>query len=632
MFRRTGRATRRTAARSALAAGAAALLAATLLPATAQAQAEPDPREGLAGGYRDAAEAAVNMERLATLPKPPGFENLANPGDFGFVNSDLAFTGDFAIMGGYHGFQVYDVSDPAEPTLRSSFICPGGQGDVSVYGDLLFVSVEENRGRLDCGTQGVTGNPNPDRFRGVRIFDISDIDNPVNLGGMQTCKGSHTHTLVPDAEDPDNLYVYISGTAGIRNGGEEPGGCTGASSLTNPNTDNFSISIYQVPLADPTAFELVNRNARVFSVCGDNSCQDQYASGALNGLLGSGVQPTYPADGPRAPGGQSRAQASQCHDITAYPEIGLAAGACQGWGLLMDISDPVNPKRIAAVEDYNFAYWHSATFNNDGTKVVFTDEWGGGTGARCAPTYNVNIGGGVIQARTTPESWGANALFDIVTDEAGNKSLEWASYYKIPNNQTAAENCVAHNGNLVPVPGRDIMVQAWYQGGVSVWDFTDTANPVELAFFDRGPLNPNQLVLSGYWSTYWNNGAIVGSEIARGFDTLALGESDGLNAIELEAAASVVTDEANPQNQERIEWPASFTTVRAWQSAANRQGALSPALDAEITKYVDRAERFSTGPQRTAAAATLRDLTGQLGDSGVEDGLEGAILDLADSL
>jgi hypothetical protein len=603
--------------RAVLLAGAAVLLTFGLLPGAAQAQDQPqDPRVGLQAGYHDAQEAALNIERLATLPKPPGFENPSSIGSISFANSDLAFTGDFAIMGSFHGFQVYDVSDPANPTLRAAYVCPGGQGDVSVYGDLLFVSVEETRGRLDCGTQGNAGGAQPDRFRGVRIFDISDIDDPVNLGGMQSCKGSHTHSLVSDPDDQDHVYVYISGTSSIRNAAEDPGGCTGQSSLLNPDTDNFSITVYRVPLAEPQAFELVNRNARVMSTCGDNSCQDQHADGALNGLPGSGIQPTYPEADPRAPGGQSRSQTSQCHDITAYPEIGLAAGACQGHGLLLDISDPANPKRIDAVEDYNFAYWHSATFNNDGTKVVFTDEWGGGTAARCRPADRLN--------------WGADAIFDIVDTEDG-KRMEWRSYYKVPVPQTNQENCVAHNGSLVPVPGRDIMVQAWYQGGLSVWDFTDSSNPVEIGFFDRGPISPTALVLGGLWSTYWWNGNVFGSEIARGFDSFALNPSDALSANELAAAGEVRLDEFNAQLQVDVTPAPSFTVVAARLDQSVRAGLAVDEVS-RLQGHIDRAQALLAGPQKRAGIAQLDAAAASLQDMPGHEGLAQAFTDLADSL
>jgi hypothetical protein len=612
---------RRWSARRSVPLLAVAALVVGLVPTAAAAQTPnrpttDDPRVGLGAGLFDAEEASLNLELSSTQPKPDGFFNPANLGSLSFANSDLAFKGDLAFAGNFHGFTVYDVSDPTEPVLRTSVICPGGQGDLSVHGDLLFMSVEETRGRVDCGTEGNAGGAQESRFRGVRIFDISDVDEPVQLPGLQACKGSHTHTLVTDPDDPDNVYIYISGTAGIRNAAEAPGGCTGASSLVNPDTDNFSIAIYRVPVEDPAGAELVNRNARVMSTCGDNSCQDQHADGALNGLPGSGRQPTYPEDSPRAPGGQSRSQTSQCHDITAYPEIGLAAGACQGHGILLDISDPANPRRIDAVEDFNFAYWHSATFNNDGTKVIFTDEWGGGTGARCRAT--------------DPLNWGANALFDLVETADGLK-MEFASYFKLPMVQTNQENCVAHNGSLIPVPGRDIMVQAWYQGGTTVFDFTDSANPVEIAYFDRGPISPTSLVTGGYWSSYWFNGAIYGTEIARGFDSLALLTSEHLSENELAVARSVSNDELNPQAQVSYSFAPSFTLVRAYRDQAERAD-IDGELLAQIDKFVDRAEQFQSGPQARAARAQLGALANQLDEVGGYDLLSGSLRDLQASL
>jgi hypothetical protein len=593
---------------------AAAALLATLVPATATAQ-DADPRIGLAPGLTGAGEAISNLDKLASLPKPEGFFSPTAPGSLSFANSDLAFDGDTVYVGNFAGWMAYDVSDPADPQLRTSVVCPGGQGDLSVHGDLLFMSVEEARGRVDCGTQGNAGGAQASRFRGVRIFDVSDVDNPVQLEGLQSCKGSHTHTLVEDPNDPDHIYVYISGTSGIRAAGELPGGCVGSSSLLDPNTDNFSISIYKVPLDAPGDFELVNRNARVFSTCGDNSCEADHAQGTLNGLPGSGLQPTYPADSPRAPGGQSRSQTFQCHDITSYPELGLAAGACQGHGILMDISDPANPRRIDAVEDFNFAYWHSATFNNDGTKVIFTDEWGGGTGARCRPSDPIN--------------WGANAIFDIVQTDDGPK-MEWASYYKLPVPQTNQENCVAHNGSLIPVPGRDIMVQAWYQGGLSIFDFTDSTDPHEIAFFDRGPA-ATSLITAGFWSTYWHEGTIYGTEIARGFDTFALEASEHLSENEIAAALEAELDQQNPQMQQRFSNPTTFTLARAYRDQAARAG-LDETLLLQVDKFIDRADRFRGGPQGRAAIAQLNALANQLDDAGEAPVLSTTLRDLAASL
>jgi hypothetical protein len=571
--------------RRALAVAGALALGVSLLSATA-ATAEDDPRVGLAPGYQvgvpagnqEAGVAASNIELLANVPRVAPFD--ANPGNFGFVNSDLAFTGDNAIVGNFNGFQVYDVSDPAGPSLRASFVCPGGQGDVSVYGNLLFMSVEETRGRIDCGTQGAGGTVNLERFRGVRIFDISDIDNPVQLPGVQTCRGSHTHTLVTDPDDPDNIYIYNSGTSAVRSAAELAG-CENVSSntatpITSGNPTQWRIDVIKVPLAAPATAAIVSQ-PRIFT---------DPVTGAFNGLqntLNGTPHPSGPAYSPVP-------NTNTCHDITAYPEIGLAAGACQGNGILLDISDPANPVRLDAVADPNFSYWHSATFNNDGTKVIFTDEWGGGTAARCRVTDH-------------PE-WGANALFDIVDGK-----LQFATYYKLPVPQTTQENCVAHNGSIVPVPGRDILVQAWYQGGLSMIDFTDTANPVEIAYYDRGPINfpnPTGLNLGGYWSTYWYNGNVLASEIARGFDSLGLTPSARLSGNEIAAAQEVEQAQFNAQLQTKIVNAPSFAVTRAYIDQAERAGTLSGKALTEVRKHVDQAEQLAgTGADDRALVAQL---------------------------
>ena len=444
----------RSASRAVAVVGAAVL---ALAMPVATASAEDDPRVGLAPGYIPWTSADLNVDLLDNDPRVAPFDAL--PGNFGFVNSDLAFTGSHAIVGSFNGFQVYDLSDPTDPELRGSFVCPGGQGDVSVFGDLLFMSVEETRGRIDCGTQGAPGAVNLERFRGVRIFDISDLDNPVQLPGVQTCRGSHTHTLVTDPDDPANVYVYNSGTSGVRSPLELPG-CENAALTTAPvtsgNPTQWRIDVIKVPLAAPETAAVVSQ-PRIFT---------DPATGAFNGLQNTQPGALHPSGTAYSP----LPNTNTCHDVTAFPAKQLVAGACQGNGILLDVSDPVNPVRLDAVSDPNFSYWHSATFNNDGTKVIFTDEWGGGTSARCRVTDQ--------------PQWGADALFDI---EGG--SMEFASYYKMPAVQTSQENCVAHNMSLVPVPGRDIFVQAWYQGGLSVVDFSDTANPVEIGYFDRGPIN-----------------------------------------------------------------------------------------------------------------------------------------------
>ncbi|WP_214467920.1 LVIVD repeat-containing protein [Microbacterium flavescens] len=552
-----------------------------MMTATAAGADTPDadPREGLSAGLHDAGQAASNIALLSAQQKTSPFT----------TNSDLAFTGDYAISGNYYGFQVYDVSDPAAPELTGTFVCPGGQGDVSVYGDLLFMSVESAPGRLDCGTTSV-GATDPQNFRGVRVFDISDIQNPVQVTAVQTCRGSHTHTVVEDPDDAENVYVYVSGTGGVRTTTTALEGCVNP---TNANTEaahldangnpidtaRFQVEVIKVPLADPASAAVVNE-ARLFAA----------ESGSPAGLWpggshGAGLQTTSATDA--------------CHDITAYPEIGLAAGACEGNGILIDISDPVNPVRIDAVTDPRFAYWHSATFNNDGTKVVFTDEWGGGSAARCRAV--------------DPMNWGANAIFDIVDGK-----LEFASYYKMPAAQTAQENCVAHNGSLIPVPGRDIMVQAWYQGGLSIFDFTDSANPVEIAYFDRGPNDASRLVTGGYWSTYWYNGNVFGNEIGRGFDSLALQPSEFLSANEIAAAGEFQLDEFNAQGQPMYGHAPSFAVARSYVDQAERDGSLSGKALTEVRKHVDQAEKLAAGP------ANDRAVKAQLDNAARKSGLPGS--------
>lgn len=587
--------------RRALAAAGALVLGTSLFAATSASAEEDDPREGLAPGYHDAGEAISNIEMLAKLPRVAPFD--AAPGNFGFVNSDLAFTGDHAIVGNFNGFQVYDISDPAEPTLQSSFVCPGGQGDVSVYGDLLFMSVEETRGRIDCGTQGAPGPVNTERFRGVRIFDISDIDNPVQLPGVQTCRGSHTHTLVTDPDDPANVYIYNSGTSGVRSSAELAG-CENVSSntqtpITTGNPAQWRIDVIKVPLAAPQTAAIVSQ-PRIFT---------DPATGAYNGLQNTLTGTLHPSGTAYSPVPNT----NTCHDVTAFPEIGLLAGACQGNGLLVDISDPVNPVRIDAVSDPNFSYWHSATFNNDGTKVIFTDEWGGGTSARC-------------RATDKPE-WGADALFEIVDGK-----MVFKSYYKLPAVQTTQENCVAHNGSIVPVPGRDIMVQAWYQGGLSVIDFTDTAAPVEIAYFDRGPIdepNPTGLNLGGFWSTYWYNGNVLGSEIARGFESLAFTPSDHLSANEIAAAGEIQLDEFNAQLQTKLVHAPSFAVARSYVDQAARDGSLSGNALKQVNQSIDQAEKLAGGSASAAAIAAHLDTAARTSGAPADSNLVQALDALA---
>jgi hypothetical protein len=577
--------------------GGAVLLAGVMTaPAAAQLPTTDDPRVGLSPGLDNAGVAKQGLDLTAHLNKPPGWFNPDNPGDFAFPNSDLAFQGDHAFVGNFNGFNIYNVANPNAPSLRTSVVCPGGQGDVSVYQNLLFMSVEENRAKVDCT---LTPPPTAEtRFRGVRIFDISNLDNPVQVGGVQTCRGSHTHTLVTDADDPDNVYIYVQGTAGVRPA-TELAGCdaNNTNTPTGENPSKWRIEVIKVPVVAPQDAEIVSE-PRLFAD----------PSGAVNGLQNAPQTPQHPSGMNWGPTPITDA----CHDITVYPEIELAAGACEGNGLLIDISDPANPKRIDAVADPLFAYWHGATFSNDGKTVVFTDEWGGGTSARCRATDQL--------------SWGANAIYDIVDGK-----LQFRSYYKIPMVQTAQENCVSHIPSLIPVPGRDIFVQAWYQGGASVVDFSDSANPVEIGFYDRGPISPTALVLGGLWSTYWYNGETYGSEIARGFDVYGLTPTAQLSSNEIAAAREVQVDRLNVQHQDRLTWTPSFAVVRSFVDQLVRADDIDDKTLAKANKFIDRAERFSTGGQVDAAREQLRELAGQLESEQYEQ-LRGALEDLADEL
>ena len=575
-----------------------------------------DPRAKLTPGMYDAGEAAMGIKHLMLLKKPDAFQlGSADPDDpkvqktlgllgvgdtskmpkstqlvmaqLAFANSDLAFQGNHLFQGNFYGVNIYDISNPAKTSLLTSMVCPGGQGDPSVYKNLLFMSVEMPNGRLDCGTQGFPPEPQPpageekkptppaaqkDRFRGVRIFDISDIKNPKQVAAVQTCRGSHTHTLVVDPNDKNNVYIYVSGTSFVRQS-EELAGCSGEAPDKDPNTALFRIDVIKVPLAAPQNAQVVS-SPRLFM---------DPRTGALNALSNGG---THGKDGPEKP-----EDSNQCHDITVYSALGLAAGACSGNGILLDIKDPVNPKRLDAVNDPNYAYWHSASFSNDGKKVVFTDEWGGGLGARCRAN--------------DPNKWGANAVFNLKDNK-----LSFASYYKLPAAQGDSENCVAHNGSLIPVPGRDIKVQAWYQGGISVMDFTDAEHPVEIAYFDRGPIDPKMLVLGGHWSAYWYNGHIYASEIARGLDIFELTPTKFLTQNEIDAAKTVRVAELNVQNQEKIEWPRQLVVAKAYLDQLERSQALPADRIAALRQAIQSA-RVHTEAKRARKTQKPRSVVGK---------------------
>src|SRR5512143_723777 len=622
----------------------------------------PDPRVGLKAGLQDAGEAIWNLQKVSHTPAPEHFA--------GVTNSDLGFTGTNVIQGNYNGFQIWDISNPTQPRLRIATLCPASQSDVSVYKNLLFVSAEAPTARLDCGKNAPREPVSKDRIRGVRIFEISDIDHPKYLANVQTCRGSHTHTVVHDPNDDANVYIYISGTSQVRPAEELPGCVADAN---DPNTALFRIEVIKVPLAHPEQAAIVS-SPRIFA---------DAKTGAEMGLLNTATHGASPADAaeagrparaggggrgrggltatstaadtarfnfqtayaavpaltqasskadsarysktvdslsraygvPRPPMAAPRGALTQCHDITVYPAVGYAGGACAGMGLLLDIHDTPHPKRLAAVADSNFSFWHSATFSNDGSMILFSDEWGGGGAAYCRAA--------------DPKEWGADAIFTIV-----NGQMVFKSYYKLPAPQTQLENCVAHNGSLIPIPGRTIMVQAWYQGGLSVFEWTDPAHPHEIAFFDRGPNDSTRAMGGGFWSAYWYNGHIVGSEMQRGLDIFELTPSKAITQNEIDAAKSVKFDFLNVQDQPRFVWPATFALSRAYTDQLERWKGLSADKISAVRSALASAEGMSGSARRDALTKLAGDVRGyEAGstDVGRVRWLESSLKDLANA-
>jgi hypothetical protein len=598
----------------------------------------PDPRVGLSAGLWTAGQAAWNMQLISTTP--PG------PKVLGSTHSDLAFTGKYVIQGNYDGFEIYDVSNPAKPILAQSYICYASQNDVSVYRNLVFMSSEDTRSRSDCGFGGVPEPVSKDRVRGIRIFDISDVAHPKLVTSVQTCRGSHTHTLVTQPGDNDNVYVYVSGTAQVRSADELPGCLDGGA--TDPNTARFRLEVIKVPLAAPDSAAIVS-SPRIFGdlpvapgnperdaasgrgranppgagpagaagggaagvgaaagTAGAGATTGAGSAGATTGAGGAGAAGAVADAGAGAAAGPGRRGGgppspptgpNQCHDITVYPEVGLAGGACAGLGLLLDIRDAAHPVRLDFAADANMSFWHSATFSNDGKKLLFTDEWGGGGAPRCRDTDKME--------------WGADALFTIE-----NNKLVFHSYYKMPAPQTIYENCVAHNGSLVPIPGREVMIQAWYQGGLSLFDWTDVAHPKEIGFFDRGPIDGTRLVLGGSWSAYWYNGYIYSSEIMRGLDVVELLPSGLITRNELDAAKTVQVPFLNVQDQQKYVWPPSFALARAYVDQLERSNGLAAARVADIRSQLTAAEKQSGSARRTSLTQLAAQLNGESAGSG----------------
>ncbi len=682
----------------------------------------PDPRVGLKAGLQDAGEAIWNLRKVSHTPSPEGFA--------GITNSDLAFYGTNVIQGNYNGFQIWDVSNPAAPRLRDSMLCPASQSDVSVWTNLLFVSAEAPTARLDCGKDAPREVVSRDRIRGLRIFDITDIDHPKYIANVQTCRGSHTHTVVDDPKDPNNIYVYISGTSGIRPS-EELSRCN--DNPWDPNNSNFRIEVIKIPLAHPEQAAVVsspaifadpttgnvnglvyqqghgaspmdtatNRKTAEFNAAREklpalsanaSAADTARCQASVDSLAKAfGVNPTggrgggrgrgnagpgcgIPANGGRGgfairPGGRGgnaapvtkedsarvnfesavtslgalttssskgdsasyRSQVdalakkygvaspfaprtlTQCHDITVYPAVGLAGGACAGMGLLLDIKDTPHPTRLNAVADSNFSFWHSATFSNDGSMVLFSDEWGGGGAAYCRAG--------------DPKNWGADAIFRIE-----NGKMVFQSYYKLPAPQTQFENCVAHNGSLIPIPGRTIMVQAWYQGGASVFEWTDPKHPHEIAFFDRGPNDGTRLMGGGFWSVYWYNGQIIGSEMERGLDIFELTPSAAISQNEIDAAKTVRFPFLNVQDQPKFVWPASFALSRSYTDQLERWKGLSADKVTAVRSALSRAESAGGTARRDALmalSAQVRSYEGSSTDPQRVQWLAASISDLA---
>jgi hypothetical protein len=586
-----------------------------------------DPRVGLKPGLYDAGVAAKGLQLVAHRNKPDVF-HPNEPGGLTYANSDMAFGDHYLYQGNFSGLQIWDIANPLNPTLTSADLCFTEQGDVSVYGHLLFVSAENTGSRLDCGTQGIQDSVSMERLVGIRIFDVSDPLHPKQVADVQTCRGSHTHTLVPDPADKGIVYVYVSGLARVRSRSEMASCESG--DVTDPNSALFRVEVIRVPLAHPEQATIVS-TARIFN---DLTAPPTHGAAYADTANGAAVQAARrmlgrlglpatatAADSLRAARllaavqldrtdttrtrilsdslrqlgvtvrafGPARGGPSQCHDITVYPDAGLAGGACSGYGLLLNIKDPQHPVRMQAVADSNFSFWHSATFSNDASKLLFTDEWGGGTQPKCRAT--------------DPIDWGADALFTL----RGGK-LDPAGYFKMPAAQTSTENCVAHNGGLIPVPGRDIMVQGWYQGGVSIFDFTDAAHPKEIAYFDRGPIDASKLVIGGYWAGYYYNGYIYGSEIARGLDVFELTPTADLTQNEIDAAKLVRFDRLNPQTQPKLVWPAAFPVALAYVDQLVRDNGLPAARTSAISSSLKSAQRLSG----TARAAALRKLATDL--------------------
>lgn len=576
--------------------GLVLLLATTVVPPMMSAQTYPtstDPRSGLKPGRYDAGIAIRNMKQVSFVKKPAAFDSAVG---LKFINSDLAFGGHYVYQANFAGFTIWDIAEPARPVMVSATKCITSQGDPTIVGNLLFLSAEGAGNRTDCGDGGVQ-DPK-DHMAGVRIFDVSNPKAPKLVKNVQTCKGSHTHTLVPSPTDPRIVYLYVSGQQAARPE-TELAGCRNGTDPADPTNSLFQLDIIKVPLDHPEQAEVIP-GARIFTgLDGAGECT-QFCEPADPRRQAAGR--TRPAPDPAMPAGPHN-----CHDVTAYPAMNLLAASCSTHSIIVDISNPEKPVRLDALTDTNnFQGRHTAAFSNDGTKIIQTDEWGGGTGPMCQASSMIELGGNTV-----------------ITLDAKKKQTQRA-YFKLPSAQSAEENCVSHNGGIIPVPGRDLYVQGWYQGGVSIMDFTNPDSAFEIGYFDRGSIDPPRPIdgpqpppgspeartggrtIGGSWGAYYWNGYVFSSELDRGMDILELTPSDQLSANEIAAARLVRFDDYNPQSQPKMTWPPAFVVVRSYLDQLARNGGLAPARTAAISSALDVAETKSGAARATALNALAR--------------------------
>jgi len=568
------------------------LIATLAAPTLVSAQSYPsitDPRSTLTPGRFDAGVAASNMRLVSFSRKPAAFDTVRG---LTFINSDLAFGTHYAYQGNFAGFTIWDVTDPAKPVIASVVECITSQGDPSIVGNLLFISAEGAGNRNDCGKGGVQ-DPK-DHMAGVRIYDVSNPHEPKLIKNVQTCKGSHTHTVIPSPTNPRIVYIYVSGQQTARPA-TELAGCKNGTDPADPTNSLYMLDIIKVPLDHPEKAAVIP-GARIFT--GLDAAPDC-------ATLCAPTDPNHPAVRRIRGGPDSATMAAlmhtgphNCHDVTAYPAMHLLAAACSSHAILVDITNPEKPVRLAALTDTNnFQGRHTAGFSNDGKKTLWTDEWGGGTGPMCQAGSIMELGGNTI-----------------LIASANNRKLTQHAYFKLPAAQTAQENCVSHNGGLIPVPGRDLYVQGWYQGGIDVMDFTDADHPTEIAYFDRGPIDPpsdtskaserSRYTIGGSWGAYYWNGMIYSSELDRGFDVLELTPSPQLSANEIAAAKLVVLKEYNPQSQPKLVWPPAFVVVRSYLDQLVRNNGLAADRTTAVSVALDAAEQKS-GVARAAALTAL---------------------------